>query len=150
MNDVKIRAFAKPTEHDVIRCLSYCADTDYIALRRPQGPSSIRVVVCAGRQRSEKLSVEAQQWLYDQGYRRKRASQNFEKHISNDDFEPESMETFIEQTFNTCFGQPVTASELLEFPTFESEEQPVLDAMTFLSKQRDWAARKKWYRSFNN
>ena len=60
------------------------SDVGYAVLRRTVGETEIAIEVAAGRQLNNEVAAENQQWLYDQGFRRKRASANFSKCVPID------------------------------------------------------------------
>ena len=133
-------------EIEAIHCLSFCNANAYIAIRSDPRLSTIRIIVSANGTDSEKLSVENQQWLYDKAYRRKRASEDFEKTLAIEECIVDELAPFVEAAFTTCFGTVVEKTQLISVPVFEFDDQSVLDSMMNLSRQRDWSARKTLYR----
>ena len=132
-----------PHSHRLLRAVS---SDGYLVCRRDQAQTRMNIQVAAGRQLENSMAAENQQWLYDQGFRRKRASANFSKKMEVDAWSPEEMEQWIGRVFERCFGGNTYAVSQLKMPVVELANQPVIEAMRYLAKQRDWAARKTLYR----
>ena len=142
----KIEEFVQALGRNQGCCLKCTATDSYIGLRYYAEESSVLMVVSAGSQRSADLTPEAQQWLFDKGFRRKRMSENFEKSFKEEVVSTQFIEQMVRDIFERCFGNPPSRCDLIELPPLESDDSHVLEAMNLLSTKRDWNARKTLYR----
>ena len=126
--------------------LRSASELGYVVVRCAQGETDHEVQVSAGRQVSTPLTTEAQQWLYEQGFRRKRASENFRKRFKREDFTRAQLTDLLHSVFEHCFQQIQGTQSILVLPSLNLDEKMVVDAMRHLAKERNWAARKTLYR----
>ena len=132
-----------PKSIQLLRCIS---ERGYVVFRRDGDASNIAIQVSAGRQVDTAMGGEGQQWLYDQGFRRKRASENFSWSREIDAWSAQDYQAFVQSVFSRCFGGVDFAVTLLSLPKVYLANEMVLDAMRHLAKVRDWSARKTLYR----
>lgn len=133
-------------EPDESRFLSFNDGEYYFAARASTEGSHIHLSVSAGRQVEVRLAEGVQQWLYDQGFRRKRASQDFSQRVPKDKFDHGVALSLLNGFFSAQLGRSVPEGTLLCLPSIQLDNQRVYEAMTHLAKSRDWAARKTLYR----
>ena len=146
MNQADMDALCADFDTEDLRFLTYNDGCYYVVVRSASDSSLVNVSVSAGRQVEERLSETAQQWLYEQKFRRPRASQDFTRTFVRADVNPQTIADLLRGVFGQSLRRPRPEGRLLAVPTITIDNQAILDAMTYLAKSRDWAARKTLYR----
>ncbi|MGB0648589.1 MAG: hypothetical protein ACPGQS_15495, partial [Bradymonadia bacterium] len=143
---VNFTSLCGPYEPDESRFLSFHDGEYYFAARSSTEGTLIQLSVSAGRQVEVRLAEDVQQWLYDQGFRRKRASQDFSLRVPKEKFDNGVAMSLLAGFFSEQLGRSVPEGTLLCLPSIQIDNQRVYEAMTHLANNRDWAARKTLYR----
>ena len=104
-------------EPDESRFLSFNDGDYYFAARSSTQGAYILLSVSAGRQVEVRLEEDVQQWLYDQGFRRKRASQDFSQRVPKDQFDNAVAMSLLTGFFSEKLGRSVPEGTLLSLPS---------------------------------
>jgi hypothetical protein len=146
MSEVNMGVLCADFKTEELRFLTFDDGEYYVVARTAPDSAVVHISVSAGKQVQTRLIEQAQQWLYEKKFRRKRASQDFSMTFVRADFDPVKGMALVRGVFETALGRPMPVGRLLTVPTITIENQAVIEAMTYLAKARDWAARKTLYR----
>jgi hypothetical protein len=146
MSEANLGALCADFKTDELRFLTFNDGAYYVVARTASDSPVVHISVSAGRQVETRLNETAQQWLYERKFRRKRASQDFTLTIVRKAFDSVQNMALIRGIFEDALERPLPAGRLIEVPTITLDNQAVIEAMTYLAKARDWAARKTLYR----